>query len=381
MCRVGREGREIGGSGRRVTLSRVAEELGVSAMTVSNAYRRPDQLSPALRERVFEAAARLGYPGPDPVARSLRRMRTDVVGVVYSNPLSYAFEDAAAVAFLRGLSAVTEEAGLGLLLVPAAAGRPLMERAPEAAGEAAVDGFVVYSMSDDEPLLLAALGRGLPAVVVDQPMRGGVPFVGIDDRAAARGAAEHLLALGHERIAVVASGLSPDGGEGLADRGRQDGASFRISRERLAGYAAAFEAAGLSWEDVPVYECPGSEEWMGQRAAEVLLSRGRRPTALLCFSDRLARGAVEAARGMGLAVPEDLSVVGFDDAPIIADVASLTTVRQDHAAKGRAAGEMLVALLRGEEPPGPVLLPTRLVVRGSTAPPDLPPGPPSRASG
>lgn len=337
-------------------------------MTVSNAYRRPDQLSPALRERVFETAARLGYSGPDPVARSLRRSRTGVVGVVYSNPLSYAFEDAPAVAFLGGLSSVTEEAELGLLLVPAAAGRPLKERHPRAAGEAAVDGFVVYSMADDEPLLLATLERLLPVVVVDQPLRGGVPFVGIDDRSAARAAAEHLLALGHERIGVVTSGLSADGRGGFSDGARREGASFRISRERLAGYAAAF-SAGLSWDDTPVYECPGSEEWMGKEAAEVVLSLEPRPTALLCFSDRLALGVVEAVRGMGLAVPEDISVIGFDDAPVIAAAAALTTVHQDHTAKGRAAGEMLLALLRGEEPGEPVLLPTRLVRRGSTAPP------------
>jgi DNA-binding LacI/PurR family transcriptional regulator len=359
----------MGKAGGRVTLARVAAELGVSAMTVSNAYRRPDQLSPALRERVFEAAARLGYAGPDPVARSLRRSRTDVVGVVYSNPLSYAFEDPAAVAFLAGLGGVTEEARLGLLLVPAAAGRPLGERDPRAAGEAAVDGFVVYSMADDEPLLLAALERRLPAVVVDQPLRGGIPFVGIDDRAASREAAEHLIRLGHGRIGVLTSGLSADGGEGFADRSRQEGASFHISRERLAGYGEAISEAGLSWEEVPVYECPGSEEPLGRRAAEALLAREPRPTALLCFSDRLALGAMEAAGELGLSVPGELSIVGFDDAPVIARAAALTTIRQDHAGKGRAAGEMLVSLLRGDEPGTPRLLPTRLVERGSTAPP------------
>ena len=89
-------------------------------MTVSNAYNHPDRLSEALRERIFETAGKLGYHGPDPVGRSLRRQRTDVVGVLYSNPLSYAFEDPAAVSFLGGLSSVTEEADLGLLLVPAA---------------------------------------------------------------------------------------------------------------------------------------------------------------------------------------------------------------------------------------------------------------------
>ena len=108
---------------------------------------------------------------------------------------------------------------------------------------------------------------------------------------------------------------------------------------------------------------------MGRRAAEALLALVPRPTALLCFSDRLALGAMDAARQLGLSVPGDLSVVGFDDAPVIARAASLTTVRQDHVGKGRAAGEMLVALLHGDEPGTPDLLPTRLVERGSTAAP------------
>ena len=136
-----------GGSGwHRVTLTRIARELGVSAMTVSNAYNHPGRLSEALRERIFETAGRLGYYGPDPVGRSLRRQRTDVVGVLYSNPLSYAFDDPAAVSFLGGLSSVTEEADLGLLLVPAAGGGESSERDPRAAAQAAVDGFVIYSM-------------------------------------------------------------------------------------------------------------------------------------------------------------------------------------------------------------------------------------------
>ena len=165
-----------------MTLTRIARELGVSAMTVSNAYNHPDRLSEALRERIFETAGRLGYQGPDPVGRSLRRQRTDVVGVLYSNPLSYAFDDPAAVSFLGGLSSVTEEADLGLLLVPAAGGGSSGERDPRAAAQAAVDGFVIYSMSDEEPLLAAALERRLPAVVVDQPRKEGVPFVGVTTR-------------------------------------------------------------------------------------------------------------------------------------------------------------------------------------------------------
>ena len=354
--------------GQRVTLTRIAEELDVSAMTVSNAYNHPDRLSEALRERIFETAGKLGYHGPDPVGRSLRRQRTDVVGVLYSNPLSYAFDDPAAVSFLSGLSSVTEGADLGLLLVPAAGGVS-GERDPRAAAQAAVDGFVIYSMSDEEPLLAAALDRQLPAVVVDQPFKEGVPFVGVDDEAAARSAAEHLVDLGHERFAIVSFALSPGGWDGIAHPIRQVQAAFRVSRLRLQGYRAALEDAGLLWSKVPVYECPGSSKKLGQRAAEALLSPEHRPTAILASSDQLALGVIAWATERGLSVPEDVSVVGFDDIPAAASAnPTITTVHQDHAEKGLLAGRMLIAQLRKEDGPNPGPLATSLVVRGSTSP-------------
>src|SRR5919112_1932866 len=310
-------GRSSGSSARRrVTLTMIANEVGVSPMTVSNAYNRPDQLSEPLREQILETAKRLGYHGPDPVGRSLRRQRTDVVGILYSNPLSYAFDDPAAVSFLRGLSAVTEEADLGLLLVPAA-------------------------------------GPGSTA--------------GRDPRKAA----EHLLDLGHQRFAVVSFALSPDGREGIADPGRQEEAAFRVSRLRLRGYRTALEDAGLRWPEVPVYECPGSTKDLGRRAAEALLSSEKpRPTALLALSDQLALGIVHVAKERGLSVPGDLSLIGFDDAPSAVSASPrLTTVHQNHAEKGLLAGQILVSRLREEEGPSAEWLPTRLIVRDSTAPP------------
>ena len=354
------------GSGRRATLKEVASELGVSVSTVSNAYNRPDQLSGELRERVFETARRLEYGGPDPTARSLRRRRAGAIGVVYADRLSYAFADPAAVMFMQGVSVATEEAGLGMLLVP---GSPRQARDPEAAGGAVVDGFIVYCLAEDDPLVAAALERRLPTVLVDQPPREGLPAVGIDDEGAARAAAEHLIGQGHTKFGVVSFELTPESPGGLADPERRKYATYWPSRRRLRGYEAAFEAAGISWEETPVYECPENHPNEGHRAAGTLLSQQPRPTAILALSDQLALGAMKAVTQRGLSVPNDVSVAGFDDIPEASrSTPRLTTVRQPHVEKGLKAGRMLIAQLQGEDTQRSEILPSRLVVRGSTAP-------------
>lgn len=355
-----------GRSLRRATLKDVAAEVGVSPATVSNAYNRPDQLSEELRGRVFAAARRLGYAGPDPVARGLRRRRAGAIGVLYPDRLSYAFEDPAAVLFLEGVSTATEEAGLGMLLVSGASSEG---RGVDTIGGAMVDGFVAFSLPDDDPLVDAALGRRLPTVFVDQPPRPGVPFVGIDDEGAAREAAGHLVGLGHRRFGVLSLELTVEPAGGFADRERREAATYEVSRARLRGYAAALAAAGLP-DDFPVYECAENTREQGRVAAGALLSLEPRPTALLAMSDRLALGVLEAAREMGLSVPGDLSVVGFDDVPDAArSEPPLTTVHQPHVEKGRRAGRLLIERIEGREKEDATILPTRLVVRGSSGPP------------
>ena len=355
-------------------MTRVAEELGVSSMTISNAYNHPERVSETLREQIFETAERLGYAGPDPVARSLRRQKTNLAGVLYSNPLSYAFDDAAQVLFLKGVAAATEEAGMGLVLVPGSVGSSPNERA-SAVMDAAVDGFVVYSIAEDDPLVEAALRRRLPTVIADQPLLENVPFVGIDNESAAREVARHLLDLGHERFGVVSFSIATaDRAPGIADSRRQRSATLRVTRARLAGYEAVLQDAGLPWKEVPVYECFGSSKALGREAADALLSWDPPLTAILALSDQLALGVIEAAKERGLSVPEDLSVAGFDDVPeAVTSRPPLTTVHQDHTKKGELAGRLLVAQLREEETGDKDLLPALLVVRGSTG---RPPGAP-----
>ena len=232
------------------TLASLAAELGISRTTVSNAYNRPDQLSPQLRSRVMEAARRMGYPGPDPVARSLRTRKAGAVGLLLTEQVSYAFRDPGAVAFLEGLTLECDEARVGLLLVPA---RPDSEDVMGVAG-AAVDGFVVYSMPDDDPHLAAALARPVPSVICDQPSIPGADLVGIDDSAAIRGVADHLLALGHRRIGVICMRLGRARLDGPVTIDRQNSAHYHVQRNRLMGLREAFTAAGVAWDRIPVVE-------------------------------------------------------------------------------------------------------------------------------
>ena len=352
---------------QRVTISDVASALGVAVSTVSNAYNRPDQLSAQLRERILTAAAELGYAGPDPVARGLRRQRAGAVGVLFAERLSYAFSDQATVQLLDGIARALEPAGLGLLLVPGRTDEPTTVQ------QAMVDGFIVYSMVEDNPLLAAVLRRRLPTVLLDQPPRPGVPVITVDDVDGARQAASHLLDLGHRRFGIITDRLGEErsaadtaGARSLHQPAEN---TFFFARRRLEGYREALKAEGVAWEKVAIVGRHDNSEAEGAAAMRALLALPSRPTAVLCITDRLALGALDAAQQAGLVVPHDVSIVGFDDIPTAArSEPPLTTIRQAHREKGLLAGQAFVGILRGEVVAEHTDLPVRLVVRGSTGP-------------
>ena len=346
-------------TGRRVRLRDVAERAGVSVGSASQAFGHPELVSDQLRERVLAAAEALGYAGPDPAARRLRLGRTGVLGLLFAERLRYQFTDPAAPAFLRGVARGMRRAPLGLLLLPDSRFR---REASRTVREAAVDGFIVYSAPHNDPRVAAALDRRLPVVTVDQPRDAPTPFVGIDDRAAACAAAEHLRGLGHERVAVLSfiRALDPEGTMVLD-----------ISVERLEGYK---EGLGDAWDEGLVRICRPNAAEPARRAALELLRQPNPPTAILAMSDVLATGALQAAAERGLAVPGALSLVGFDDSPAAAlTKPPLTTVAQPHEEKGRLATERLLDGIEhrtdSESRLTRDILPTELVVRESTAPP------------
>jgi DNA-binding LacI/PurR family transcriptional regulator len=341
----------------RVRLRDVAERAGVSVGSASQAFGRPELVSDEVRKRVLQAAEELGYPGPDPVARRLRTGRAGAIGLIFAERLGYQFTDPTAPAFLRGIARGMEEAPAGLLLVPDSRYR---EEAARTVREAAVDGFIIYSTPQNDPRIEAALGRRLPIVTVDQPRGAQTPFVGIDDRAAARSAAEHLRELGHERVGVLSFVTTLDPGAAL---------ELDLTNERLEGYE---HGLGSAWDPELLRIVRPNAPEPAREATLELLRLSSPPTAILAMSDILAIGALEAATEAGVKVPEQLSVVGFDDGPAAEHAAPpLTTVAQPHEEKGRLAAQWLLEDIERAAAPArrERILPTELVVRESTAPP------------
>jgi DNA-binding LacI/PurR family transcriptional regulator len=344
----------------RTRLRDVAERAGVSVGSASHAFGRPELVSDDVRERVHAAAKELGYAGPDPSARRLRLGRAGALGIIFSERLRYQFTDPAAPAFFAGLAEGMQDSGLGLLLLPDTRYR---EAAAKTVHSAAVDGFVLYSVARNDPRVEAALARNLPAVTIDQPRDAPTPFVGIDDRAGARSAAEHLRELGHAHVGVLAFPTAI-GAEGTL--------SLDLSIERLTGYR---EGLGSAWDESALRTVRRNAVRHAHRAALDLLDGEEPPTAILAMSDVLAVGVLQAAAERGFAVPDDVSVVGFDDSPVAALASPpLTTVAQPHDEKGRVAAAWLIeAIERGGSLRGEAtqrkILPTKLVVRASTAPP------------
>ncbi len=347
----------------RVTLQTVADKVGVSRMTVSNAFSRPDQLSEGLRATILAAADELGYCGPDPAARALARGDAGSVGVLMTSSLSYAFTDEVATGFLGAVTDELAPSGLALSLVPTSVSGPRV-----AARDVPMDGALVYSCLGDSAALDWLVRRRIPLVYVDQDPVPDVPSVNVDDRGGARSAAQHLIDLGHRRVGIVTAERTGPHNVLVAP---DSDTEHHVSRQRMLGWTDALSAAGV--EPLVIRQALSPDDG-AYGAATLLLERDDRPTAILCFSDVMAQWVVRAAEDLGLAVPDDLSVVGFDDSPLAARMRpALTTVRQDVAGKGREAAAALVdAIARAQDGRAPhprhLLLPTELVVRASTGP-------------
>jgi DNA-binding LacI/PurR family transcriptional regulator len=308
----------------------VARAAGVSVMTVSYTYSRPARVSAEAAARVHAAAAQLGYPGPHPAARSLRRGWVGSVGVVLGEPLTYAFDDPQAARFLAGVAGVCAAERAGLTLVPITGEPEDVDRV----AEAVVDGFVVWTTADDDPVVDAVAATRLPAAVHGGPDRG-LPVVTIDNRAAARAVGAEAFAHAR-RPAVLSFPL---------DRARESrvlfdpdpaAATFPITRERLAGYRAA------ATRPLKVAVCERNNAAEGARLAAALMAEDTPPDAIAAMSDELAVGALQVA--------SDIPITGWDDSEA-AEQAGLTTVWQSLHEQGAECARIALGGTPSGKPP------------------------------
>lgn len=342
----------------RPTLMQVAKSAGVSVSTASLAFSGAGSITPETRDRVLNAAAELGYSGPNPLGRQLRKGRSGIVGVVLGTDPGRAFSDPVAVQIFDGLVSALGAAGLGVLLIP-------LDGQASLAATAGMDAAVmVWGVISDDPTWAVLQRREIPLVIAEGPPIPGAALVELTDQAAMRDVAQHLVGLGHTRIGEITLPLHRTGEQcGFADAARLAQADRVAAVHRMAGLREVIEPVA-TWEALTsTVEC-------GRAGALQLLDLPpeTRPTAIVAQSDLLAAGVVLALRERGLTPGVQVSVTGFDGLklPWLApDV--LTTVLQPLRQKGLLMGQAVLNLLAGGEPTE-TYLPVELVIGTTTGP-------------
>lgn len=334
----------------KVTITEIARKAGVSVPTVSRVVNGRSDVSPATRARVEDLLRRHGYrkrPAPAPARTAA------LIDLVFND-----LDSPWAVEIIRGVEEVAHATGTGTVVSAIHGSQGDAREWMRNLRARASDGVILVT-SALEPTLHEQLRiLGVPLVVVDPTgsHTEGAPTIGAANWSGGLAATEHLLSLGHRRIGFIAGPPR-----------------LLCSRARLDGYRAALEGAGIPFDDALVV--PGDfRPESGCTAATALLDLPEPPTALFAASDQMALGAIEALRRRELRVPEDMSVVGFDDLPEVRwSAPPLTTVRQPLADMAKLAARTVLKLARDEHPDAPrVELGTELVVRSSTAPPARP---------
>jgi LacI family transcriptional regulator len=332
---------------KRPTIYDVAKKARVATSTVSNALAGKRHVSAATRERVLSAVEKLGFRAL-PAAQALRAQRSLTVGVLIWDVANPSFPD-----FVRGIEDVVVREGGAMLLCNTDGREDLQIRHMRGLLQSGVDGTILISQNVVSPEVRALLGSSPPFVLVQRRSEGHRDdFVGSDNRAGILSIVRHLRTLGHCRIGFV--------------RGPPQSST---AAERFAVFRSAVEEHGLDWDPQLVY--PGDyASGSGFQAAMLMLQARSPPTAIIASNDLNALGVMEAVYQLGLSIPGDVSVVGFDDI-LLAGLSrvSLTTVHQPKRDMGMAAAELLLRRISGSdsEPPREIIFPTRLVIRGSTS--------------
>lgn len=335
----------------------VARRAKVSTATVSKVLSNTPYVSDPTKQRVLEAVRELGY-SPSLVARSLTGNRTFVIGLYIPYEPNYLFNDPFLLGVIRGVEEAANEYDYNLLFSTARHSNP-QSAYTRLLRSGYVDGLVVYETVASEDLEHKLQQSGIPRVAIGYPRppkdenSTATGAVHSNDYAGALQATRHLLSLGHRRIGII-----------------NGPANFMVAmEERLRGYRDGLAEYGLEFDPTLMTHGDYTLE-SGYPAGKYLLELSPRPTAIFSFNDRMAVGALRYAHELGLSIPQDLSMVGFDDVEIAQAVnPPLTTVRQPAVDIGQTAAHKLFSLINNEsEPFKEVVLPIEFILRGSTGP-------------
>lgn len=313
-------------------------------------------MSSKLRERILRESAELGYHGPNFAARSLRKGESGVVGIMLTDSLSYGFSDPVANQLLQGISEILVEHNKQMMLLSSHA-----ESQQQSIAESLPDGFIIYgapSGTTYERIKRA----GKPIIAVDY-LAEGTSTVNIDDEQGAFTVAMHLLEGNKSNIAVLGLKLIDSNRIGRLTEEDLRTEAKEVSHVRLKGYIRAAKTKELSIKPEQVWHIPVNTHQSAEIAAREALTQSPMPDVLLCMSDVIALAAIRVAINLGIKVPEEVSIAGFDDIPEAArSMPSLTTVCQQSLDKGRIAARLLLE----ESEQKHVVLKTRLVIRESS---------------
>ena len=343
-------------SQKRVTIADIAAKSGFSKTAVSFAFNKPDRVSAEARKKILAVAAEEGYI-PDPMARNFTLGNHMNVGFLLPQKVEYCLANPYMHGIIRGIAEVCQSKGYMFTVIP-----PLRSSIDDAVRNATVDGIITMGLTVSESIGMILRHRQMPVVAIDGADNTDVVSVNIDDTEAARLQMKMALDRGHRRIAV----LSLQDDYYAADT---PGESLSIVRKRKLGFSRALEEYGMSFGDII---CINAETTFdaGFSSAQGLLSGDAesRPTCFVCMSDIAALGVMSAIREMGLEIPQDVSVIGFDG--LLEDLSyygrRLTTIRQSAYEKGIASARCLFSIMEGNPGDGePVRIPFS-IVEGST---------------
>ncbi|OIJ17058.1 LacI family transcriptional regulator [Anaerobacillus alkalilacustris] len=333
------------------TIKDIAKAAGVSVTTVSRALNGYSDVNEKTRTKIKEIAEQLQY-SPNALARSLVMNKTNTVGLLVSELNRSGVKDNFTFEVMCGINDSLGDLGYDLILFNTNTAKQKKKSYAQLSRERQVEGVIIQGMKKDDPYLKEVIDSNIPSVLIDIEMKGtNVGYVTTDNEFGAQMAMKHLINYGHRNIAMI------NGSD-----------QALISRKRLKGYKKVLKDAEITFNENYVVDGAFSEQ-KSEEVALQLLEEHPEITAIFCASDLMAMGVLKAAKKKGFHIPEDLSVVGFDDITLAAYVdPPLTTIAQDKYQIGYEAAKLLIDMLQGKDQRRMKMLDNHLIIRETTAP-------------